>query len=295
MRRLHHYIVRGQSLFEIVIALALFLIAVSGIGMVLYGNFETANTSLSRAQAAAKLQESIQAVRSIGGSDWSQVIDGTYGLSYAGGAWSLTPSPDTDGVYTRQVTVSSVERDVGCNIVASGTQDPDTKFISATVSWQQALEAVSSTIQTYVPRFDDPTFCIAADDSESLVLDVSVARLDYTKKSLQEITVENIGDEAVTIDTMTLSWTRPGNIIYIKIDGENHWHYTNGVGSPQGAQPSGTELDLVNFTLQPEETFDVDPFRFDSKMSGAVFTITVTMTDGSSVTEVATPNSDDDD
>lgn len=78
---------------------------------------------------------------------------------------------------------------------------------------------------------------------------------------------------------MTLFWTNTKSIEEIKIEGARVWKY-NDEGSPDGAQLSGTELDIVDYTLAGDSTDDLDKAKFSGNMAGASFTLTVRMGDG---------------
>src|SRR3989344_313212 len=79
-----------------------------------------------------------------------------------------------------------------------------------------------------------------------------------------------------------LTWSLPGNIISADINGEVRWNST-GTGSPSGPQASGTELNIVNHTLPPNNGHTFSGV-FDSNLATASFTATLIMGDGSSLT-----------
>lgn len=283
---------RGQYLIEVLIALSVFMLFIVG-AMLAIGRYSNASLrSVEFTDATQLVKESFAAIRAIGYSNWTTLANGNYGLTATSGTWQLQNGPDTTkNKYIRTITIASVERDNNCVIVPSGgLADPDTKKITLTLAWNATPVNQTKTFTEYVTRWRAPTTCFANQtEAAKLVVDVSASRVDSTKKSLVDTQLRNTSTVPITIDKMTLTWTVPGNITYIKINGTNYWHSTNGIGTPQGAQPSGTTLDLVNVVIPANTSYAVNVFRFDSKIDGSTVTITVTMLDGSSVTKVTTP------
>ena len=99
-------------------------------------------------------------------------------------------------------------------------------------------------------------------------------------KELQNITVENTSGSSITISKITLAWTNGQLIEEIKINNDKVWRHNN-EGSPDGRQSTGTEIDIVDFSLNGSTTYDIDKFKFDGNMTGDTFTITFTMSDAS--------------
>jgi len=114
-------------------------------------------------------------------------------------------------------------------------------------------------------------------------VDTTNAVLAGGDKRLEGITLENTSEVDVVIDKITATWDVGNLIEEIKIDGTKVWA-KNGPGTPSDKQPSGTELDIEDFTLTSGGgVIDIDHFKFDGDMSGAVFTIIFTLGDGSTV------------
>lgn len=282
---------KGQTLIEVIFALLIFFIFISGTLMLSFRTLKATGRSIELNQTKQIETASWEAIQAIAYSDWSALIDGSFGLTSASGQWALQTNPDTiNERFIRSVTIAPVRRDASCHIVESaGTNDPDTKKITLTLNWP--AEPVSQTIigQRYITNWKNPSYSCAVTEAGKLTIDTTFSIIDLTRKSILLTSLHNPSSVPITIDKMTLSWTKPGLITFIKIDGTNHWHSTNGTGTPQGAQPSGTELDIVDFTLAPGGWYIIDNIRFDSKIDGATVTITATMSDGSHKTEVTSP------
>lgn len=283
---------KGQNLIEALLALAVFFIFISGSLILIFRHFDTFEKAEDLAKVQTIVGQSFEAVQGISYNSWSNLADGTYGLNSSSGSWQFQASPDLiDNKYTRTVTVAPVRRDLNCAITTGdGTADPDTKLVTVNITWQDVGGPRSDSFGQYFTSWNSPTNCFASGgEAASLDLDVSMAYIDSTKKSLFGVSLINKGTTPITLDKMTLSWTKPGLIKFIKIDGSNRWDGTNGIGTPSGAQPSGTELDLVDLILEPGVTYGVDNIRFDSKIDGSIVTIEATMVDGSSSTKVTSP------
>ncbi|MCR4328494.1 MAG: four helix bundle protein [Patescibacteria group bacterium] len=114
---------QGFSLVEVILASAVFVLLVTAfVGAYLYGQESTALAG-SRARATFLVEEGLEAVRNIRDSSFENLIDGTYGLATTSNQWNLSGSSDTVGVFTRQITVATV--------------DENRKTVSCSVSWQQ--------------------------------------------------------------------------------------------------------------------------------------------------------------
>lgn len=281
---------RGSGIIEIIFTISLFLIFVGGIAGLLARQLDTLSLSNKNLYLVSEMKNSFEAIRQVANQNWSLISDGVYGLTTSTNSWVLAGTPDVNGTITREVTISTLNRDTECNVVdIGGVADDDSKYVSISLTDNAGGKISSLEYSSIITRSDEPTFCLSQGDANNLVLDVEFANIDSTKKSLVGIILRNAGNTPITLDKMTLEWDKPGNINYIKIESENHWHSTNGTGTPQGSQPSGTELDLVNLTLEAGEDYDIDIIRFDSKVDGSTFTIKATLSDGSSKTEVTSP------
>ncbi|MEE8131915.1 MAG: prepilin-type N-terminal cleavage/methylation domain-containing protein [Candidatus Paceibacterota bacterium] len=118
--------------------------------------------------------------------------------------------------------------------------------------------------------------------SDELVLSTSGASVGGGgNKELKGVTVQNTDASCdIVIDKITLTWTNGKLIEEIKIEGARIWKHNN-EGSPDGKQPTGTELDVVDYTILSGNTDTFDKFKFNGNMTGDTFDITFTLGDGS--------------
>lgn len=111
------------SLVEVILASSVFgLLVTALVGAYLYGQESTALAG-SRARATLLAEEGLEAVRNIRDANFSNLSNGTYGLATTGNQWNLSGSSDTNGIFTRQIIVSSI--------------DTKRKSVTANVTWQQ--------------------------------------------------------------------------------------------------------------------------------------------------------------
>jgi len=113
----------GFSLVEVILSVAIFaLLAVALIGAFLYGQ-EATMLAGNRARATMLAEEGLEAVRNIRDANFSNLTDGAYGLNTTGNQWNLSGSNDLTDIFTRAVTISTI--------------DSHRKNVTANVSWQQ--------------------------------------------------------------------------------------------------------------------------------------------------------------
>ncbi|KKR08495.1 MAG: hypothetical protein UT32_C0001G0015 [Parcubacteria group bacterium GW2011_GWC2_39_14] len=280
----------GQNLIEAIIAIGIFGILIAGGVMTGLHYFDSQIRAQAQSNLAQLANNSFEILDGLAKTNWNSLALGTHGLILNSNNWEISGTPDLIDQTTRTINITSGLRDGNCNLVdVGGTADTDTKLITITFTYNDNRGLQSKTFSQYFTNWAAPTNCLVQTEAGNLNLDVSTAFIDSTKKSLFGIYLRNLGNTVITLDKMTFTWNTEGDITYVKINGANYWHSTNGIGTPQGEQPSGTELDLVNFVLQPLTSYQIDNVRFDDKVDGATFTIKATMLDNSSKTEFTTP------
>jgi len=154
--------------------------------------------------------------------------------------------------------------------------------LSATTTYHFAIKILDEVGNTStISNISNSTTLTNATQATYLVINTSSASIGGGgNKELQDITVENTSGSNITIDTITLTWTNGQLIEEIKIDNAKVWRQNN-EGSPDGRQPTGTEIDIVDFVLSSGTTYDVDKFKFNGNMTGDTFSITFKMSDAS--------------
>ena len=152
---------KGVGLVEILIVLA-----VVGVGFLAIISFLIFSRGVTfqvarNTEAVALAEEAMEAVRGMRDEGWTvNIAPLTSGATYypvvAADKWTLSstdPGPISN-LYTRTVVVEDVGRDGNDDIVASGgTPDPNTKKVTATVSWTESTQSKQVVLTTYITNF----------------------------------------------------------------------------------------------------------------------------------------------
>lgn len=136
---------RGFSTIEALLSSAILILIVTAfMGAFIYGSESTALAG-QRARAIFLAEEGLEASRNIRDDNFSNLVDGTKGLVISGNQWIFYGSSDTtDGFYTRQITISTI--------------DSKRKQIISTVNWQQNSQRQGSVqLTSYLTNWKSAT------------------------------------------------------------------------------------------------------------------------------------------
>ncbi|MBC7581920.1 beta-propeller domain-containing protein [Aeromicrobium sp.] len=179
----------GATIVEVLVAIAL-----TGIFLpVLATALVTANaghaTTTQQLQAQSLLREATDAVRSVREKGWANVVaDGTYHPVISGSTWSLTNGAETIGGLTRQIVITTPQRNVAGAIVPSGgANDPSTKHVVVTVSWTKPASGSLST-DSYMTR------------NLSNVVWTQTSQTDFTAGTLNNVNITNTAGGEVMLN-----------------------------------------------------------------------------------------------
>src|SRR3989344_5960584 len=103
---------QGQSLIEIIFAISVFVIGVVTIGYLTIDSFTSMQRVTDSVQARLLAAEGIEALVSIRDAGFENIEVGTYGLLFDAGFWTLTPTADEKGKFTRTIDIQAVDEDV---------------------------------------------------------------------------------------------------------------------------------------------------------------------------------------
>lgn len=127
---------KAITLIEVLLALTIFVMFVSGIFYLAVDVRQESSRERLKSEALTYAEEGVEAIRFIRDENYWDLADGTYGISDAGGVWSLVAAPDSiDSFYERTITIESVYRDGNGDIAAVGTLDPLTKKVTSQIDW----------------------------------------------------------------------------------------------------------------------------------------------------------------
>lgn len=253
----------GQSLIEILFAIAIFVIGVVTVGYLLLDTQESLQKNIEFAQARLLAQEGIEASRSIIDHSFADLASGTHGLTLDHGVWKLSPySSDDTSKFTRAILVSDI--------------DPQSKNITSTVSWRDANgNQKEVSLSTYLTNWRN-----YSSGASQLAFSTTSATVSGTSTNeLRGITIENTGEESVTIASVTATWDNEETLHEIIIDGVTL--FLMPIPS-DGAGASGDTLDIEDLTLLPEGgAKNIDLIRWSGSMEHSSLTLQFNMTDGS--------------
>lgn len=198
----------GTSLVEVIVAMGILVVIASGFVKLSLGSFGLNRHAWEDTAAANYAEEGLEASRSIARRNFGGLTLGNHGLSSATGTYVFAGTSNTSGLYTRVVAVAEVKRDGSDNIIPSGgTDDPDTRLVTSTVTWNPA-QGPARTVQltTYLTRWK----------LQRLVSDLVATFQGHYRNSTQVISADDGGIEllvATPIETLAPFLTRdvPGN------------------------------------------------------------------------------------
>jgi prepilin-type N-terminal cleavage/methylation domain-containing protein len=153
----------GFSIIELLVGMAVFLLFVVSAGTILLAATHSSNRSLHQEQAIWFAQEGIEAIRHLARADWDVLSVGSYAVEVSQGSWQLGSPPTLQGMFSRTITITTVNRDQNDVIVTTGgSVDESTFKVTSTVTWnERSVRPQSYSLETYITNHDT----IAVSDS----------------------------------------------------------------------------------------------------------------------------------
>lgn len=143
---------KGQSLVEVIIAMAIFAVISGAIMSVTLGSLNGLTQGGDETEARALAEQAIEAIRSVRDGAWNELIYPINIISTSTGSWTLASSSSEliNNKYLRKISLSDVCRDGSNNITnCPGTYtDPHIKFASTTISWSPRYNATNTVEQS---------------------------------------------------------------------------------------------------------------------------------------------------
>ncbi len=147
---------KGFAMVEILVATSIITAAFLFSMAVAQKSIYLARQATHQIQAAMLLEEGAEAVRIVRDNAWTNISSLTSGTNYyptfSNGTWTLSTTSNTVGIFTRKVTLASVNRNLtsGDIVISGGTADNYTKKITVTVSWPQGGQTITKTMMFYL-------------------------------------------------------------------------------------------------------------------------------------------------
>ena len=153
---------KGASIIEILIVIAIIVIALTSLLGVATFSLRISTLMRETNQANNLSQEVMEAVRNFrDGTSWD--VDGLGKLATSTdyypqatsspSKWQLVQGIENIDGFTRKVVFEDVERNSNSNIVEAGTYDPNTKKVIVTVSWKERGREHKLEIFTYLTNW----------------------------------------------------------------------------------------------------------------------------------------------
>lgn len=147
---------REKRIYEIGISAVEVLVGVSILALILvfvtYGLVRLVDTGrlvAERTEALYLAEEGMELIRFVRDGDWDAFDNLTSGTTYYldidPTTIAFTSTPESIDEFTRSFEVEPVERNTNDDIVASGTNDSGSSYVTVTVSWDGGIESVSLT------------------------------------------------------------------------------------------------------------------------------------------------------
>ena len=140
---------------EILVAVSIITVSILAAMVVAQKSIYVSRQAFHATQVAFLLEEGAETVRILRDNAWTNISSLVAGKNYyptfSGGAWTLSQTANSIGIFTRTVAIVGVNRDdVTKDISATGADDSKTKLATITVSWGEGGVTIIKTLQFYV-------------------------------------------------------------------------------------------------------------------------------------------------
>lgn len=152
---------KGIALVEMIIASAVMLAVVIATTVSYNTYVQYALANQNRVKIGYLLEEGLEAVTFLRDKGWSAYItplstNTTYYLYNNDTYWSATTTAQyTDGQFLRSFTIENVNRDANNDIAVAGTNDTNTKKITATVAYFEGHATTTKSISMYMTNINN--------------------------------------------------------------------------------------------------------------------------------------------
>lgn len=257
---------KGFILLEVLLSLAILgIIVIAYIQAVVAANQSIIASGL-RNDALRLAQSTMIIVRNMRDSNFNLLTTGAHGLSLSGGKWNFSGVSDTQGIYTRSVTISD--------------QPNGTKNVVTTVSWPQQNGTKQVTVSTHIGRWEN---VFSQGDNVSWLIDShTVVDLGDGRSSLQNIGIFNVGPIPLVIDKFYIDWEHSGNaervLEEVWMGGVRVWDYVSQNNNLKLFSPA--LLDISDITIYPGYNTYINRIDFNKNVMNHEITMKLIMKDG---------------
>ncbi len=140
---------RGVSAVELLVGISILAIMFIAVSFTITQFLSSSRDIADKTQALYLAEEGLEMMRFIRDKQWNYLSDlddgNKYYLAISGSDVGTTTTKETIGIFTRSIRVTGVDRNGSDDIVQSGTDDPDSKYVTAIVTWGNPTSTVSLT------------------------------------------------------------------------------------------------------------------------------------------------------
>jgi Tfp pilus assembly protein PilV len=251
----HLYSQKGQSLVEILFAIAVFTIGVVTIGYLIFESFASLQHNLQATQARFLASEGLRAASLLRDS----LEPGTFGLSLEGGTWTFVPAEDAEGEFTREIHIEEIDLEV--------------YEVTATVAWSSSGDVKRSVVlSTFISNWEQ-----TRGEAAIFSVDINNAALIASSTGLTGIALLNNSQEDATIVGIAVQFDQAQSVEGVTISGTAV--FTKATSTAIG---SGEYIDIEDYVVGSGTGYYlVDLVTFDSSVEGSDFVLTFFMSDES--------------
>lgn len=99
----------GQSLIEVIVAIFVFVLGITTVGMLVLDADVTSRQGVERSKAIFLAEEGLEATRSIRNDKFANLVEGAHGATTTSGIWSFSGLSDVTDQFTRTVTIENID------------------------------------------------------------------------------------------------------------------------------------------------------------------------------------------
>jgi hypothetical protein len=134
---------KGQSLIELIIAIGIFIFAVSALIFLVLDSYVSGRLAAEITKADFLAQEGLEAVRSIRDNSWSDLTAGTYGLTISGDHWIFKEAPED----------VSDQLNNGSRVIEIENIDQYRKKVISRINWRFSQRAEEVSLESYLTNW----------------------------------------------------------------------------------------------------------------------------------------------
>jgi hypothetical protein len=242
---------RGQSLVEILFAIAIFTIGVVTIGYLIIDSFASLDLSEHTQKAQLLATEGIEAIKLIQDVDFTLLSAGTYGLHFEDG-WQLQSESDEVDGFTRSILIEDIDEGI--------------KKVTVVVTWDGKGGGKTLSLTTRVSNWEQ-----TGGESGRIQFDINDVQRVSSSSEIVGLGVRNVGTSLAILETLNVEWEGEALLERVSIDG-----YV----AVQNGTRSGEDIDIDDYVLMSGTGFYLLAFDFTEDPEGDII-VNAIFSDGS--------------